>query len=351
MIHFTERLGLIGWRGFALLAAAFMAIPLALVVLFSFNQSALTSLPLTGFTLDWYRKLFSLGAFWPGTWNSPIVAAFVAILSVLIGTMAAMALARMARRRAGLLIGAVSIPMMLPALLIGVALMSCFVRLMDLPLGLPSVIIGHLVIAQPFVILIVYARLATFDWSVVDSARDLGASPLRAFLTVTLPIVRPTIVGAALIALSISLDDFVITFFTIGAGNTLPTLVWGMVRTSLDPTINAIASLLILLSGSTPVALRASAWVAPLRLPPGDRCRTRAGLCDRQGAPHPARCGNTTARPTPSRRRSSAWRPADGAPADHPMARPGRRDDAGRPISGQQCSHQHRERRETDAHH
>ena len=95
----------------------------------------------------------------------------------------------------------------------------------------------------------------------MDSARDLGASPLRAFMTVTLPIIRPTIIGAALIALSISLDDFVITFFTIGAGNTLPTLVWGMVRTSLDPTINAIATLLILLSvGSTFLALRVSSY-------------------------------------------------------------------------------------------
>jgi spermidine/putrescine transport system permease protein len=251
----------LGWRTFALLLAIFMGAPLVLVVLFSFNRSALASLPLTGFTLDWYRKLFSLGAFWPALWNSLIVAGLVAILSVAIGTMAALILARMAPRRAGALIAIVSVPMMLPALIIGVAMMSYFVRLIDLPLGLPTVILGHLVIAQPFVILIVFSRLATFDWAVVDSARDLGASPLRAFLTVTLPIIHPTIIGAALIALSISLDDFVITFFTIGAGNTLPTLVWGMVRTSLDPTINAIATLLILLSvGSTFLALRVSRY-------------------------------------------------------------------------------------------
>jgi spermidine/putrescine transport system permease protein len=261
MRRLSARLGDLGWQAFALLAAAFMGAPLVLVVLFSFNQSALTSLPLTGFTLDWYRKLFSLGAFWPALWNSLIVAGFVAILSVAIGTMAALALARMAQRRAGVLIGIISVPMMLPALILGVAMMSYFVRLVDLPLGLPTVIIGHLVIAQPFVILIVFSRMANFDWAVVDSARDLGASPLRAFFTVTLPIIRPTIVGAALIALSISLDDFVITFFTIGGGNTLPTLVWGMVRTSLDPTINAIATLLILLSvGSTFIALRVSSY-------------------------------------------------------------------------------------------
>lgn len=261
MNRLRARIGDLGWQAFALLAAAFMGAPLVLVVLFSFNQSALTSLPLTGFTLDWYRKLFSLGAFWPALWNSLIVAGFVAVLSVAIGTMAALALARMAQRRAEFLIGLISVPMMLPALIIGVAMMSYFVRLVDLPLGLPTVIIGHLVIAQPFVILIVFSRMATFDWAVVDSARDLGASPLRAFFTVTLPIIRPTIVGAALIALSISLDDFVITFFTIGGGNTLPTLVWGMVRTSLDPTINAIATLLILLSvGSTFIALRVSSY-------------------------------------------------------------------------------------------
>ena len=103
-----------GWRAFALLLAAFMGAPLVLVVLFSFNQSALTSLPLTGFTLDWYRKLFALGAFWPALWNSLIVAAFVAILSVAIGTMAALVLSRMASRRAEALIAIISVPMMLP---------------------------------------------------------------------------------------------------------------------------------------------------------------------------------------------------------------------------------------------
>ena len=250
-----------GWLWLAaIFAYVFLYAPLLIVVVYSFNDSRLNA-QWVGFTLDWYRKLFSLGAFWPAMWNSLIVAIFVAILSVAIGTMAALVLARMASRRAEILIGIISIPMMLPALIIGVAMMSCFVRLIDLPLGLPTVILGHLVIAQPFVILIVFSRLATFDWAVVDSARDLGASPLRAFMTVTLPIIRPTIIGAALIALSISLDDFVITFFTIGAGNTLPTLVWGMVRTSLDPTINAIATLLILLSvGSTFLALRVSSY-------------------------------------------------------------------------------------------
>jgi spermidine/putrescine transport system permease protein len=249
------------WRGFTLLVVAFMVTPLFLVVLFSFNQSALTSLPLTGLTFEWYRKLFANSSFWPALQNSLIVAFTTAGASIVIGTSAALALARMSPRRAAAIMSVLSVPMMLPALILGIALICYFVRLLDLPLSLGTVILGHLVIAQPFVILIVYARLASFDWVVMECARDLGASPLTAFRTIMLPIIQPTIIGAGLVALSVSLDDFVITFFTIGGGNTLPTLVWGLVRTSLDPTINAMATLLILLSiGSTIIALRLSRY-------------------------------------------------------------------------------------------
>jgi spermidine/putrescine transport system permease protein len=249
------------WRLFTLAVIVFMITPIFLVVLFSFNRSALTSLPLTGLTLDWYRRLFANDSFWPALESSLIVGFSVALVSVVTGTLAALALARMRPRRAAVTMNILSIPMMMPALVIGIALLSYFVRLLDLPLSLGTVVLGHLLIAQPFVILIVYARLSTFDWAIVDSARDLGASPLTAFRTVTLPVIQPTIVGAALVALSISLDDFVITFFTIGGGNTLPTLVWGLVRTSLDPTINAMATLLLALSiGSTILALRLSRY-------------------------------------------------------------------------------------------
>jgi spermidine/putrescine transport system permease protein len=251
----------VAWGVFALAVIVFMATPLILVILFSFNESALTSLPLTGLTLDWYRRLFANSSFWPALQNSLIVAFTVAIGSVVIGTLAALALARMRERLAGRFISALAIPIMLPPLILGIALAVFFVRLLDLRLGLGTVILGHVMIAQPFVVLIVYARLATFDWTAVDAARDLGASPATAFRTVVLPMIRPTIIGAALVALSISLDDFVITFFTLGGGNTLPTLVWGLVRTSLDPTINAMATLLVLLSvGSTIIALQISRY-------------------------------------------------------------------------------------------
>jgi spermidine/putrescine transport system permease protein len=249
------------WLIFIAAVIAFLTLPIALVILFSFNRSALTSLPLTGFTLDWYAILFANDSFWPALWDSTIIAVAVAVLSVTTGVFAALALARMPAARAGIAMSMLASPMMLPALVIGVGLLSYFVRFLGMPLGLHTVILGHLVIVQPFVIAILYARLVDFDWSLVESARDLGASPVAAFLTVTLPIIQPTIVGAALIALSVSLDDFVIAFFTIGSGNTLPTMVWGMVRTSLDPSINAVATLLLLLSiGSTAVALSVSKY-------------------------------------------------------------------------------------------
>ncbi|MFO0992186.1 MAG: ABC transporter permease [Hyphomicrobiales bacterium] len=249
------------WIAIAVALALYLVLPIILVMLFSFNQSALTSLPLTGLTFDWYRKLFAQDYFLPALHNSLIVAVAVCFLSVATGTLAALVLARMPQAKASRILYLLALPMMLPALVIGIALLSYFVRFLSLRLGLFSVVLGQLVIVQPFVLAIVYARLQSFNWAIVDSARDLGASPVRAFFTVTLPVIQPTLVGAALIALSISLDDFVITFFTIGSGNTLPTMVWGMIRTSLDPTINALATLLILASiACAGIALRLSRY-------------------------------------------------------------------------------------------
>jgi spermidine/putrescine transport system permease protein len=162
----------------------------------------------------------------------------------------------MPKRRASIIMALLTLPVMLPPLVIGVALLSFYVTIGVTP-GLFTVILSHLLFTQPFVILIVHARMVNFDPRVVESARDLGATPLRAFFTVTLPIIRPVVIGAALIAMALSIDDFIITFFTIGTGNTLPTLVWGMIRTGLTPAVNAIGTLILLLTiGSTIIALQ-----------------------------------------------------------------------------------------------
>ena len=239
----------------------FLLSPLCLVVLFAFTDKALSNFPIDRLSLQWWEEMLSHPQFFPSLQNSLIIGGAVGAISAIVGTMAAMGFARLPPKRAGIAIAILCLPLMLPPLVLAVALLS-FYRAANLPLSLMTVILSHLLFTQPFVIMVVYARMATFDWRVVESARDLGAGPFRSFLTVTLPIIQPTVIGAALIAVALSIDDFVITFFTISGGNTLPTFVWGMIRTALKPTVNAIGTLIILITiGSTLLAL----WLTKYR--------------------------------------------------------------------------------------
>ena len=235
------------WRAFAVIAAIFMLSPLVILVLFCFSERSLVMFPITGLTFAWFDELFARPAFWVALENSLIVTGTVGAVSTLIGTMAALSLARMPRKAAGAIVLLLTLPVMLPPLVLGVALLSYF-SFVEFRLGLLSVILSHLVFTQPFVILIIMARMLGFDYSVVNSARDLGASPFKAFLTVTLPIIRPSIIGAGMVAMALSIDDFIITFFTIGGGNTLPTFLWGMLRMGVDPSINIVATIIMTLT-------------------------------------------------------------------------------------------------------
>ena len=139
--------------------------------------------------------------------------------------------------------------------------LSYYTTWLDLRLGLHTVILSHLVFTQPFVILIVNARISGFDFSAVLSSRALGSSSAKAFFTSALPIVRSTVVGAALISMALSLDDFLVTFFTIGGGSTLPIFLWGMLRKGVDPSINVVAVLLMMFSiGVSLIGLRVTRY-------------------------------------------------------------------------------------------
>ncbi|MEZ5832960.1 MAG: ABC transporter permease [Dongiaceae bacterium] len=221
-----------------------MLSPLVLLVLFCFTAGSQVSFPIPGLSFQWFAALFESSEFRDAMRNSVIVTGTVGLVSTVVGTMAALALARTEARISGLMIMCFSMPVMLPPLVLGIALLSFFVEV-GVPLGLKTVILAHLVFTQPFVIMIVHARMAAFNFAVVDAARDLGASRLKAFLTITLPIAGPSIVGGCLVAMALSLDDFIVTFFTIGGGNTLPTFLWGMLRKGVNPTIN-VASVVLL---------------------------------------------------------------------------------------------------------
>jgi spermidine/putrescine transport system permease protein len=244
------------WGVVAIAFVVFLLSPIVLLVIFSFTSRTLTNFPIEGLSFRWWQEMVVTRQFWPSFANSLIIGFCVAAVSAVVGTLAAMGLAAMPKRRATIIMALLTLPVMLPPLVLGVALLSFYVSI-DLTPGLFTVILSHLLFTQPFVILIVHARMVNFDPRVVESARDLGATPLRAFFTVTLPIIRPVVIGAALIAMALSIDDFIITFFTIGTGNTLPTLVWGMIRTGLTPAVNAIGTLILLLTiGSTIIALQ-----------------------------------------------------------------------------------------------
>jgi spermidine/putrescine transport system permease protein len=245
----------IAWRAIAVAFVVFLLSPLVLVVLFSFTSRAQSAFPIESLSLRWWEAMVADPRFFGALWNSLVISGTVGLLSAIIGTMAAMALARLGPGRARPALAMLCLPLMVPPLVLGVTLLSFYSKT-HFPMGRQTVIMSHLLFTLPFVVLVVYARLRNFDYRVVESARDLGASPLRAFFTVTLPIIRATIVGAALIAMSLSLDDFVITFFTISGGQTLPVFVFGMIRAALTPMANAIGTLILVMTiGTTLIAL------------------------------------------------------------------------------------------------
>lgn len=239
------------WTAFMTLSLVFMLGPLLLVVLFSFGKNALIGFPMGGLTLDWYKTLAANPAFWESFKTSLLAAAGSALLATLTGTFCAFGLLRVVPRHIAATVATLSLPVLLPPLVIAIAIVVLVVRGLGLKLGLPVVILGHALVSQPFVLLILMAKLQSFDFATVEAARDLGASPFRAFRDIVLPQISAAIVGAALIAAAISLDDFIIASFTIGAGNTLSTFVWGMMRTTLDPSINAIATIILVLTTGT----------------------------------------------------------------------------------------------------
>ena len=227
------------------LGLAFLYGPILLVVIFSFNDSRLVTV-WGGFSTRWYGALLENAALGTALWTSLRIGFASALLATLLGTLAALALVRGGRFRGrGLFTALVYVPLVLPEVVTGLSLLLLFVAL-DLDRGASTVTAAHATLAMSFVTLVVQARLLDVDRSLEEAARDLGAPPLRAFLTVTLPLIAPAIGAGFLLALTLSLDDLVLASFTSGPGSTtLPMLIFGQVRRGVTPEINAISTLLI----------------------------------------------------------------------------------------------------------
>jgi spermidine/putrescine transport system permease protein len=234
-----------GWlRAAALAAYAFLYLPLVIVVVYSFNDSRLNA-EWVGFTLDWYRKLAADDDMLAAAANSLLIGVTASLVSTVLGTMAGVAMHRYKLRVLPVL---VLTPIAIPEILMGVSLLIFFV-LLNVTLGVVSVALAHIAFCVGFVAIVVRARLAGMDETLTEAARDCGATPLRAFRHVTLPLIMPGVIAGALMAFTLSIDDFVITFFTAGAGTvTLPLLIYSMIKISVTPEVNAVSTLLMLLT-------------------------------------------------------------------------------------------------------
>lgn len=222
----------------------FLYLPIALLVVFSFNDSRL-GIQWTGFSTRWYAELFGNSSLWHAAKNSVLVGASATLLAVVIGTTAAWLLHRYrfpARRLIGLLI---LIPMVIPEVLMGTSLLVLFVNA-GIPLGYTTLIIAHTTFCFPFVLVGVQARLQGLDPSLEEAALDLGATPWEAFRLVIVPYLLPAIVAGALMAFTLSFDEYIVTLFTTGAeSQTLPLKVYGMVKRGGSPELNALSTIFI----------------------------------------------------------------------------------------------------------
>ncbi len=227
-----------------LLALVFLYLPLAMVILFSFHATGAVSFPFTGFSLRWYRETLGDEIFRSTLWNSTVVAISVSVVTLLIGTMAAYGLTRCAPRLRVPLVLLFFLPITLPGLFVGIALLVYFARL-DIQLSLTTVVIGHIVYVFPYFLLIAKAALDRLDPALEEAAADLGASPWRIFRKVTLPLIWPVLAGATALAFALSFDEFIITFFIIGPDSTLPMFMYSRLHRTVDPSINVVSTLLL----------------------------------------------------------------------------------------------------------
>jgi len=230
------------WLWIAAVAAyLFLYAPLVIVVVYSFNDSRLNA-EWVGFTLRWYQTLIHNEKMLRAAANSLLIGVTASAVSTVLGTMAGYAMYRFRMRLLPILIVA---PIAIPEILMGVSLLIFFV-LLNISLGLISIILAHIAFCIGFVAIVVRSRLAGMDESLVEAARDLGATPWQAFRLVTLPLIMPGVVAGALMAFTLSIDDFVITFFTAGVGSTtLPLQIYTMVKIAVTPEVNAISTLLM----------------------------------------------------------------------------------------------------------
>jgi spermidine/putrescine transport system permease protein len=224
---------------------AFLYLPIVVLVALSFNASGLPT-AWGGFSLEWYRDLAGNDELLAAIRNSLIVAGFVTAIATVLGTLLAIGLQRTVRSR--VLDSVLFLPAVIPDIVLAIGLLSFF-NLLRFTLGLHTIVIAHVVFDMIFVAAIVRTRLAYFDRRIEEAAADLGANPVTTFMLVTLPAILPGVIAGALVAFTLSIDEFVIAFFNSGPTSvTFPIRVYAMIRFGVTPVINAVAAIVMTLS-------------------------------------------------------------------------------------------------------
>lgn len=228
-------------------ALLFLFLPLAIVVLFSFNDTGRLTFPFGSFTLDWYRQVLSSREFRSAAANSARVAAVISATTLVMGTLAAYGLTRTRSRLRPAVALLLFLPLTIPGLFLGLSLLSVFAR-SQVSLSLTTVAVAHLVYVLPYYLLIGVAALERLDPALEEAGADLGANAWLVFWRVTVPQVWPVLMAAALLAFVLSFDEFIITFFVIGPQSTLPLFIFSSLRRTVSPAINAISTVLLMIT-------------------------------------------------------------------------------------------------------
>jgi spermidine/putrescine transport system permease protein len=254
------------WLGFHALAVfAFLYLPIAILILYSFNGAGVGGFPPRDFTLDWYRTLFADRAIWESVGNSLLVAAAAVGIALGLGIPAALALDRASFPGKAVFRRLVLLPLILPGIITGLSLLMLFNEA-KVKLSLLTIILGHGTALISVATTEVFAGLQKLDRAQEEASLDLGANYWQTFLRVTLPNLRLSIIGAALLIFTLSMDEIAVSFFLIGRNNTLPLEIWGRLRRGITPEINAISTIIFIFSLAAIVLwyrLRLRAEVAP----------------------------------------------------------------------------------------
>ena len=241
-------------RAFFALVVVFLYAPIVILLIFSFNNSDVPSFPLSGFTLHWYHEFLVNGDLRASLETSAIIAAMTSVGAVVLGVLSSIALVRRRFRGKAAASALLLSPLVIPYVVFGISLLLLFHQL-GVPRGLFTVVIGHIVITLPYAILVLVPRLEQIDESLEEAAYDLGASRLRTFRSITLPLILPAVLSAFLIAFTTSFDEYAVASFVVGSRATFPIYLYSALRfPSQLPQVIAVAVLVLLVSLTIVVA-------------------------------------------------------------------------------------------------